>query len=168
MIDKRYILVFAAGLFGISSVYFDQSCYRLEKKSSDLLSEINDTKSLKEFCFAASDHLVHVSDEISNIEAIFMNFDYEDRFDLEGYYNDLKSQTYDMLNDLNKQKNFKDIKGDGFEELMHALRTRSTSYEEEWDTDTSLFDYTIRGNEESEIWWHGCYNTTIFNSYEKY
>ena len=168
MIDKRYILVLVAGLFGILSVYFDQSCYRLEKKSSDLLSEINDTQSLKEFCFTANEHLAHIHDEISDIEAIFMNFDYDDQIDLEGYYNDLKSQTYDILNDLNRQKNFEHIKGDGFEELMHALRTRSTSHEEEWETDTSLFDYTMWGDEESEIWWHDCYNTMLFNSYKKY
>ena len=168
MIDKKYILVLVAGLFGILSVYFDQRCYRLEKKSSDLLTEINDTKSLKEFCFAANEHLAHIQDEINHIESIFINFDYSDRLDLEGYYNDLKSQTYDMLNDLSKQKNFNQIKGDGFEELMHALRMRSTSYQEEWDTDTSLFDYITRGSEESEIFWYGCFNTTLGNSYEKY
>ncbi|MCH2046377.1 MAG: hypothetical protein MK212_19845 [Saprospiraceae bacterium] len=157
-----------AGLFGILSVYFDQSCYRLEKKCSDLLSEINEAVSLKEFCFSVNEHLLHIEDEITNLESLFIDFDHNKAVDLEGYYNDVKSETYEILNDLNKQKNFKHIKDDGFDELLYALRSRSTSYNEEYDSDSSLFDYTLYGSEESKISWHGSYTNLINTSYDKW
>ena len=162
--SKKYILILAAGIFGIISVFFDQSCYRLEKKSTDILSEIDDTAALKQFCFSTNEHLAHIKEELRHQHTLLINFEYNDTLDLNGFYNDLKSQTYDILNDLNKQKDFAQIKADGFEELLHELRTRSKSLQSEYDNDTSLFDYTLYGDEDSEIWWHGCYNELLYNS----
>lgn len=163
--NKKYILVLIAGIFGILSVFFDQRCYRLEKKSSNLLKEINDAAALKQFCYTTNEHLAHVNEEISHLHSRFMDFNSNETVDINGFYNDLKSQTYDVLNDLGKQKDFVHIKADGFDELMHELRTRSTSLDTEYARDNSLFDYTIWGYEDSEIWWHVCFNKLINNSY---
>lgn len=164
--NKKYILVLIAGIFGILSVFFDQRCYRLEKKSSDLLSQINDSAALKQFCYATNEHLAHVDEEIIHLHTRLIDFNSNDAVDVNGFYNDLKSQTYDILNDLSKQKDFVHIKADGFEELMHELRTRSTSLNTEYyDNDNSLFDYTSFGHEDSEIWWHVCFNNLIYNSF---
>lgn len=164
--NKKYILVMIAGIFGILSVFFDQRCYRLEKKSSDLLKEINDAAALKQFCYTTNEHLAHVNEEISHLHSRFIDFNNNETVDVNGFYNDLKSQTYDILNDLGKQKDFVHIKADGFDELMHELRTRSTSLDTEYYArDNSLFDYTIYGSEDSEIWWHVCFANLINNSY---
>ena len=165
--NKKYILVLLAGIFGIISVFFDQSCYRMEKKSTDLLKEINNAAALKQFCFTTNEHLAHVDEEIGHLHTRFIDFDSSDAIDVDGYYNDLKSQLYDVLDDLSRQNDFVHIKADGFNELIHELRTRSTSLRTEYDdNNSSLFDYTLFGSDDSEIWWHSCFNDLINNSYE--
>ena len=111
-------------------------------------------------------HLAHVDEEISHLRTRFIDLNNNDSVDVVGFYNDLKSQTYDVLNDLNKQKDFVHIKADGFEELLHELRTRSTSLQTEYyDNDNSLFDYTSFAYKDSEIWWHGCFIELLNNSF---
>lgn len=166
--NHNHYLVLIAGVFGILSVFFDQKCYRIEKESSDIKTEINKVYSIKEFCFSVNEHLAHIHDEIENLESLFYDFENEQKTIFLGYYNDSKSYLYDLLNDISRNENFEIIKSNGFEELTYTLRQRSSSYDSEYENDSSLFDYTIYGTDDAEKIWYNSFSELINNSYNQW